>query len=263
MAIYATVLDANGRLVPDLEREHFELLDNGKPQTLTVFRSDVQPVSVVVMLDTSGSMTLNIDLLKLAAEQFVIRLHPQDRARIGSFSDDIRLSPTFTSNRDDMIRILHTDIRYGNPTYLWDAIDLSMDALAKEEGRKVILVFTDGEHSKSVKTDFDQLLARVHNDETMIYAIGLQSQVLGTVTKPDRRLRVLSATTGGTGPSSRTSWARWRSSLPVSRIAASRTSTIASGARCSSSERARASASPQRRSLCRFLLRRRRRYSSS
>jgi VWFA-related protein len=154
-------------------------------------------VSVVVMLDTSGSMTLNIDLLKLAAEQFVIRLHPQDRARIGSFSDDIRLSPTFTSNRDDMIRILHTDIRYGNPTFLWDAIDLSLDALAKEEGRRVILVFTDGEDSKSVKTDFDQLLARVQNDETMIYAIGLQSHVLGTVTKPDRRLRVLSATTGG------------------------------------------------------------------
>src|SRR6185436_9436463 len=113
------------------------------------------------------------------------------------FSDDIRLSPTFTSNRDDMIRILHTDIRYGNPTYLWDAIDLSLDALSHEEGRRVILVFTDGEDSKSVKTDFDQLLTRVQNDETMIYAIGLQSQVLGTVTKPDRRLRVLSATTGG------------------------------------------------------------------
>src|SRR5262245_57690372 len=86
VAIYATVLDAAGRLVPDLEREHFEVYDDGKLQPLTVFRSDVQPVSVVVMLDTSGSMTMNIDLLKVAAEQFVIRLHPDDLARIGSFS---------------------------------------------------------------------------------------------------------------------------------------------------------------------------------
>jgi VWFA-related protein len=197
VAIYATVLDTNGRLIPDLEREHFEVLDDGKPQALTVFRSDVQPVSVVVMLDTSGSMTMNFDLLKLAAEQFVIRLHPKDRARIGSFSDDIRLSPQFTSNRDDMIRILHTDIRYGNPTYLWDAIDYSLDALAKEEGRRVILVFTDGEDAKSVKTDFDQLLARVQNDETMIYAIGLQSQIGDQITRPDRRLKILSSVTGG------------------------------------------------------------------
>src|SRR5262245_25950194 len=67
VAIYATVLDAAQRLVPDLEREHFEVYDDGKLQTLTVFRSDVQPVSVVVMLDTSGSMTMNIDLLKVAA----------------------------------------------------------------------------------------------------------------------------------------------------------------------------------------------------
>ena len=117
VAIYATVLDANGRLVPDLEEKHFEILDNLKPRPLTLFKSDVQPITVVVMLDTSGSMTMNLDLLKTAAERFVLRLLPEDRARIGSFSDKIILSATFTNNRDDLIRILHNDIQFGNPTY--------------------------------------------------------------------------------------------------------------------------------------------------
>ena len=99
--VYATVLDKAGRLVPDLEESQFEILDNGKVRPITVFKSDVQPISVVAMLDTSGSMTLNLDFLKVAAEQFVLRLMPEDRARIGSFSDLIFINPpTFTSNRD-------------------------------------------------------------------------------------------------------------------------------------------------------------------
>src|SRR6185503_16281248 len=103
VAVYATVLDSAGRLVPDLEQQHFEVYDNGKPRQLTVFKSDVQPIKVVVMLDTSGSMTLNYELLKRAAERFVLRLLPEDRARIGSFSDSINISPQFTNDRDELV----------------------------------------------------------------------------------------------------------------------------------------------------------------
>src|SRR5690242_11425436 len=60
--VYATVVDAAGRLVPDLQQEDFTILDNDKPQPLSIFLTDVQPLSVVVMLDTSGSMTANLDL---------------------------------------------------------------------------------------------------------------------------------------------------------------------------------------------------------
>ena len=195
--IYATVLDSNGRLVPDLEQEHFEILDNGKPVTINIFKSDVQPITVVVMLDTSGSMTMNLDLLKIAAEQFVLRLLPEDRAKIGSFSDLIRISPKFTNNRDDLVRVLREDIRFGNPTRLWDAIDESMSTLETEAGRRVVLVFTDGADSVSKNRSFADVLNRARTGEFMIYAIGLQSQMQGMVTKPDSNLRKLAEETGG------------------------------------------------------------------
>ena len=195
--IYTTVVDKTGRLVPDLLEEHFEVTDDGKPSPLTIFKSDVQPITVVVMLDTSGSMTLNLGFLKVAAEQFVLRLLPTDRARIGSFSDQIFISPTFTNNRDDLVRYLHTEIRFGNPTFLWDAIDRSMDAMAKEQGRRVVLIFTDGDDQRSVKTNFDGVLTRAQTEDFMVYAIGLQSQILGTVTRPDRALKKLAEETGG------------------------------------------------------------------
>jgi VWFA-related protein len=195
--IYATVTDAQGRLVPDLVKEDFSVYDEGVLQELTVFKSDVQPITVVVMLDTSGSMTANIDLLKVAAERFALRLLPADRARIGSFSDKIIISPEFTGDRDELLRVLREDIRFGNPTFLWDATWDSMEALAPESGRRVVLVFTDGDDQISVRTGFRQVLERARNEDFMIYAIGLQSQMLGRSTRPDRNLRRLAEETGG------------------------------------------------------------------
>lgn len=196
--IYATVTDATGRLVPDLERDDFEVWDNGTPVPLTVFDNAVQPISVVVMLDTSGSMTMNLDLLKEAATQFAIRLLPEDRARIGSFSDKIRIKPAdFTNDRDELIRILRDDIDYGNPTRLWDATDAGMTALKDIEGRRVVLVFTDGKDTSSDRSEGD-VMARARDGEFLIYAIGLRSQLRGQgVTQPDPGLRKVAEETGG------------------------------------------------------------------
>jgi Ca-activated chloride channel family protein len=196
VAIYATVVDSAGRLVPDLEQKDFEVFDEGKKQEITVFKTDVQPVSVVVMLDTSGSMTASLELLKNAAEKFVIRLLPQDRGRIGSFSDKIVIGPTFTSDRDELVRYLHEDIDYGNPTALWDAINVSMNALSHEQNRRVVLVFTDGDDNSS-RLSLGDVMRRAQAEEYMVYAIGLQSHVLGTVTKPDAGLKKIAAETGG------------------------------------------------------------------
>lgn len=141
---------------------------------------------------------MNLELLKQAATQFVIRLLPEDRARVGSFSDKIRVSPPdFTGDRDELMRILRDDIQFGNPTALWDATDVSMDALKDMQGRRVVLVFTDGADTYSRRSQGD-ILNRARSEEFMIYAIGLRSQMRGQgVTRPDAGLKKVAEETGG------------------------------------------------------------------
>ena len=93
VAVYATVTGADGRLVPDLARDAFSIFDNGKRQELTLFANDVQPITVVMLLDRSGSMRANFTLVQQAAEQFVEVMLPADKARIGSFSNRIQVDP--------------------------------------------------------------------------------------------------------------------------------------------------------------------------
>jgi Ca-activated chloride channel homolog len=197
--VFVTVTDAEKRLVPGLVKEDFEILDNGKPAPVVLFDAEVQPITVVVMLDTSGSMTGSLDLLRAAAEQFVIRLLPADQAVVGAFNDKIQFAGTFTSDRDDLVGSLR-DLDYGNPTRLFDAIDASLEQLRGREGRRVILVFTDGEDTFS-KSSMGRVLEKARTDEVMIYSIGLESNmVIGTQkirTRPDRGLRKLSEETGG------------------------------------------------------------------
>ncbi len=142
--VLTTVQDSGGRLVPSLEQQDFTVLDNGKPQELAIFENTIQPFTVVVMLDFSGSMTANLKLLKEGAEQFLLRMLPGDKGQVGAFSDRIMFSGKFTNNRDSLISALQ-DLQYGNPTRLYDAIDASIDTLKEIEGRKVVLVFTDGD----------------------------------------------------------------------------------------------------------------------
>jgi Ca-activated chloride channel family protein len=199
VSIYATVLDSNGRLVPDLQRDDFIVLEDGKPVEVTLFSNEPQPFTAVVMLDTSASMTANLDLLNSAAEQFLLRLHPVDRARVGAFNDKIQLSDAFTNNRDSLIEDLR-ELQFGNPTRLNDAIGVSLDALEPVDGRRVVLMFSDGEDTAS-KTGFRTVLDRARNEEVMVYSIGLESEYFNGMrvqrSRPSRDLRKIADETGG------------------------------------------------------------------
>ena len=174
VSLFATVADAQKRLVPDLTKDDFEVFDNDKPQPLVYFDNSIHPITVVVMLDTSGSMTLTIELLKQAAEQFILRLLPDDRARVGAFNDKIQFAGQFTNNRDQLVTDVK-DLDYGNGTRLWDAIGASLDELKGIEGRRVILVFTDGDDTESKSMSLGNVIDRSRTDEVMVYAIGLES----------------------------------------------------------------------------------------
>ncbi|HEY7287305.1 MAG TPA: VWA domain-containing protein [Vicinamibacterales bacterium] len=199
VSIFATVSDADRRLVPGLELDDFEVLDNEQSQPIVIFDNKVQPITVIVMLDTSGSMTNSIALLRQAAEQFVLRLLPADHARVGAFNDKIQLSSKFTNNRDELVSDIK-DLDYGNGTRLWDAVNLSLDELKGVEGRKVILVFTDGDDTAS-KASLGKVTDRARDEDVMVYSIGLESEYFDgqrvVRTKPDRGLRKISDETGG------------------------------------------------------------------
>jgi Ca-activated chloride channel family protein len=197
--VVTTVTDEQGRLVPMLEREEFAILDNGKPQDISFFQNDTQPFTVVVMLDYSASMTANLDRLRAAAEQFLLRMLPQDKGQVGAFSDKIQFSGEFTNDRDDLIFALR-DLQFGNPTRLYDAINESIAMLRGVEGRKVVLGFTDGDDTAS-RVGMGDVLDRARDEEVMIYAIGLESEYFNgqrmVRTRPDRGLRRLAEETGG------------------------------------------------------------------
>ena len=199
VSLFVTVADAQKRLVPDLTQDDFQVFDNDKAQPVSYFDNSIHPINVVVMLDTSGSMTLTIDLLKQAAEQFLLRLLPADQARVGAFNDKIQFNARWSNDRDQLI----TDARnldYGNGTRLWDAVGASLDELKTVDGRKVILVFTDGDDTES-KLRLGTVIDRARVDEVMIYAIGLESHYFDgqrmVRSRPDSGLRKIADETGG------------------------------------------------------------------
>ncbi len=211
--IYATVLES-GRLVVDLTRDDFEVFDNGRPQQITLFDSSIQPINIVVMLDTSGSMTGNIGLLRTSAVQIFTRLLPADKARVGNFGDRIALSPKFTNDQNELIRSLWMDLQPGGPTPLWAAVNVAMSALASLEGRRVVLVLSDGKDTgmrgargfgrgmSPMRSMFPDVVERAQTEDFMIYAIGMASRGDGRFgsgfgAEPDPGLRILATESGG------------------------------------------------------------------
>ena len=175
VAVYATVLDRSGELVSRLPREAFRVFDDGMRQDLTVFVNTLQPITAILLIDTSASMTPTLAFARAAAEAFVVRMMPGDQARVGSFSDRVDISPEFTGNRDVLLKSLRDDLHIGNPTRLWDALDHTMTELAALGGRRVIILLTDGVDTYST-TRAAQIFERARSDELMFYAVHIRSR---------------------------------------------------------------------------------------
>jgi VWFA-related protein len=198
--VYVTVTDPNGRLVPGLTRDDFTIADNKRPQDLTLFSNEVLPITAVVLLDTSGSMTNYIEFVKEACEQFLLRLLPKDRVIVGDFNDKIQFVTPLISDRDELISSLRSRIDYGYGTRLNDAIDEGVTKLAGIEGRRVVVVFTDGEDTQS-RHGISSVMDRVRQEGVMVYGIGLHTRYFNGERWeegiPDRVLKRIAEETGG------------------------------------------------------------------
>jgi len=151
------------------------------------------------MLDTSISMTHRLNDLFGGAEQFLLRLLPHDKATVGAFNDKIEFASGFTSDRNSLVSALkHLD--FGNETHLYDAVHASLDELEKVDGRRVLLLFTDGADFGS-RQGSGRALERARDNEVMIYGIGLETEFFNgqryVRSKPDSILNRFANETGG------------------------------------------------------------------
>src|SRR5262245_38011672 len=190
--LYATVQGRDGRLVPDLRRDEFRVFEDGHERPLAVFDNSPQPITVAVMFDMSNSMARQHAKIREAAGALVSALGPDDRVRIGSFGIEVAISPLLTSDKAVLVRILDEELWPGGPTPLWYATDAAMKTLEDEPGRRVVLLFTDGDDSGLfVPGSLGDTRRHAERGGFMIYAVGLPRRDLSDA------VRSLADDTGG------------------------------------------------------------------
>jgi len=184
--VFVTVTDRDSRLVKDLTREAFEVLDNGKPQPITVFDNTPQPIRMIALVDISGSVVDYLPLLRNAVGQLVTHLGPDDKARLGTFGNEIVIGAPFSRNVKELMTQLPESAPPNSRRPLWRAVDDAIglfDAAATE--RRVVLVLSDGKDSgpewgkgKRFLTPMD-VTKRAQDENVMVYGVGLRSSLKG------------------------------------------------------------------------------------
>jgi VWFA-related protein len=200
VVLNATVLEGN-RLVPDLKKENFQILEDGVRQALISFQHTDLPVSIAIVVDNSGSMSRKRPAVNKSALDLIQASNPQDEAFVVNFSDEAYIDQEFTSDvnklRDGLGRL---ESRGG--TALYDAVVASADKLAADAKRpkQVLILITDGEDNAST-LNLEQTIHRVQQlSGPVIYSIGLlfgDEMTRSEVRHARRALEMLSTETGG------------------------------------------------------------------
>lgn len=173
VALYVTVTGDGGRLADGLKSEDFEVFDNGKRRTLTVFQNTPVPITLAAMLDYSPSLKRAWPTVREAAVTMVRRLGPLDRATVGFFHRTVRIEGAVTGDVSELLHRLSMPSTTVAGTALWDAVAAGMGAVEDEPGRRVVLVLTDGNDNSS-ETTGEAIAAQAVQQDVMLYAIGMR-----------------------------------------------------------------------------------------
>lgn len=172
VTVPVSVLDRDGRFISDLKRDEFKVLENGVEQKLAYFEPTEKPFTVALLLDTSGSTFFHLWEIKEAAINFAKQLRPQDRVLIVTFDNLVMLLTEATSDLNVVTEVVQRNAITGFSTRLYDAIDLVIKArLNKIDGRKAIVVFTDGVDTGSYQATYQSTLHEVEELDALIYPI--------------------------------------------------------------------------------------------
>ena len=172
------VMDQYGKTVPSLNKENFEILEDGVKQDITHFEPVTAPVSLILLLDLSGSIKSKLKAVKKAAQNFIDSLRPDDRVAVAGFTRRFFVVVEFTNDRK-WLRKLIDDLKGpsgGTAFYdsLWASLDMFDDI---KETRKAVVILTDGvdssldDSSEGSRRDFDELIRRVEEEDVTVYPI--------------------------------------------------------------------------------------------
>ena len=171
VTIPVSVFDRNGLYIPNLRQSDFKIFEDNKEQEIAYFGTSDKPFTVILLIDTSPSTSYKIEEIQNAAIAFTNQLKPQDSVMVIEFDEDVHVLTDVTNDREK----IHKAIRradFGNGTSLYDAVDSSLrKRLSKIEGRKAIVLFTDGVDTTSYKANYDSTLREAEESDAMIFPI--------------------------------------------------------------------------------------------
>jgi Ca-activated chloride channel homolog len=181
VTVPVTVVDRYGRYVPLLNRENFKIFEDGVEQKLAYFATTDQPLTVVLVIDTSGSTQYRLEDIHDAAISFVGKLKAVDSVMVISFDDRIEVLTKATNNRELITKAIRR-ARTGGGTRLYDAVDsLFTKHLPTISGRKAVVLFTDGVDTSSHRASYDSTIRQAEESEAPIYVVDYDTSGGNTV----------------------------------------------------------------------------------
>ena len=176
VTIPVSVMDRDGRYVPNLQKEEFRIWEDGVEQEVAFFQSVDKPFSVVLMLDTSPSTQFRLDEIHDAAITFVNQLRADDKVMVVSFNNDIKILSEFTTDRNKLQKAINR-ARTDDGTRLYDAVDMVINQqLSRVSGRKAIVLFTDGVDTTSRRADYQTNITDAQELDALIYPVQYDTQ---------------------------------------------------------------------------------------
>ena len=172
VTVPVSVLDRQGRFIPGLKREDFHLFEDGAEQSIAYFEPTEKPFTVALVLDTSASTRFHLWQIKEAAVAFAKQLRPQDRVLVVTFSDEVLLLTEATNDQDVISTVIQVNANPGQSTRLYDAVNLVVnERLNRIQGRKAIVLFTDGVDTSSYMATYQSTLREAEELDALIYPI--------------------------------------------------------------------------------------------
>ena len=171
VTIPVSVMDRDGRYIPNLQKEEFRIWEDGIEQDVAFFQSVDKPFAVVLMLDTSPSTQFRLEEIQDAAITFINQLRSDDRVMVVSFNGDINVLTDFTSDRSKLQRAINR-AETDDGTSLYDAVDMVInEKLNRVNGRKAIVLFTDGVDTTSRRADYQSNVMDAQELDALIYPV--------------------------------------------------------------------------------------------